>query len=165
MIYCGIDIASKSSYVYVMNAKGRRLTSGEVPTTKPGLEDRLKRYVARRLRIAIEAGNQTAWIHDALTAMGAKGDGGESDEGQADRREPVQDRQDRRQDVVRTAADPGFAASGAHAGQAGPGPARSVGGPVGNWYRPGRSCATWSVAWCVRMIFLFLSVGGRGGGV
>ena len=72
MIYCGIDIASKSSYVYVMNAKGRRLTSGEVPTTKPGLEDRLKRYVARRLRIAIEAGNQTAWIHDALTAMGAK---------------------------------------------------------------------------------------------
>jgi len=72
VIYCGIDIASKSSYVYVTNAKGRKLTAGEVPTTKSGFEDRLKRYVARGLRIAIEAGNQTAWIYEALTEMGAK---------------------------------------------------------------------------------------------
>jgi len=72
VIYCGMDIASKSSYVYVTNARGRKLTSGEVPTTRAAFEDRLKRYVARGLRIAIEAGNQTAWIYDALTAMGAK---------------------------------------------------------------------------------------------
>jgi transposase len=72
VIYCGIDIASKSSYVYVTNAKGRKLLSGEVPTTKPAFEARLKRYLSRGLRIAIEAGNQTAWIYDALTEMGAK---------------------------------------------------------------------------------------------
>ena len=72
MIYCGIDIASKSSYVYVTDAKGRKLASGEVLTTKVGFEGRLKRYVARGLRIAIEAGNQTAWIYDALMEMGAK---------------------------------------------------------------------------------------------
>ena len=72
MIYCGIDIASKSSYIYVTDAKGRKLVSGEVPTTKPTFENRLKRYVARGLRIAIEVGNQTAWIYDALTEMGAK---------------------------------------------------------------------------------------------
>ena len=72
MVYCGIDIASKPSYVYVTDAKGRKLASGEVPTTKPTFESRLKRYVARDLRIAIEAGNQTAWIYDALADMGAK---------------------------------------------------------------------------------------------
>jgi transposase len=58
--------------VYVTNARGRKLTSGEVATTRAGFEGRLNRYVARGLRIAIEAGNQTAWIYDALTEMGAK---------------------------------------------------------------------------------------------
>ena len=72
MNYCGIDIASKSSYLHLTNAKGRKLTSGEVPTTKSGFEERLKRYVAGGLRIAIEAGNQTAWISDTLKQMGAK---------------------------------------------------------------------------------------------
>jgi len=72
VIYCGMDIASKSSYVYVTNARGRKLTAGEIPTTRAAFEDRLKRYVGRGLRIAIEAGNQTAWIYDALTALGAK---------------------------------------------------------------------------------------------
>jgi transposase len=72
VIYCGMDIATKSSYVYVTNARGRKLTSGEIPTTRAGFEGRLKRYVGRGLRIAIEAGNQTAWIYDALTGMGAK---------------------------------------------------------------------------------------------
>ena len=72
MIYCGLDIATKSSYVYVTNAGGRKLTSGEIPTTRAGFEARLKRYVGRGLRIVIEAGNQTAWVHDALTEMGAK---------------------------------------------------------------------------------------------
>jgi transposase len=58
--------------VYVTNAKGRKLTSGEIPTTRTAFEDRLKRYVGRGLRIVIEAGNQTAWIYDVLTEMGAK---------------------------------------------------------------------------------------------
>jgi len=72
VIYCGMDIATKSSYVYVTNARGRKLTLGEIPTTRAGMEARLRRYVGRGLRIAIEAGNQTAWIYDALTEMGAK---------------------------------------------------------------------------------------------
>jgi len=72
VFYCGIDIASKSSYLYVATKSGRKVASGEVETTREAFESRLKRYVRDGLTIAIEAGNQTAWIYDALVAMGAK---------------------------------------------------------------------------------------------
>lgn len=72
VLYCGIDIASKSSWLYVTNKSGRKLMSGEVPTTREMFEARLKRYVKDGLAIAIEAGNQTAWIYKALVEMGAK---------------------------------------------------------------------------------------------
>lgn len=72
MIYCGIDVASKSSYLYVTTKSGRKLMSGEVETTREGFEKRLRRYVRDGLAIAVEAGNQTAWIYKALVEMGAK---------------------------------------------------------------------------------------------
>jgi transposase len=72
MFYCGLDIASKSSYLSVTTKTGRKVASGEVETTREGFESRLKRYVKDGLSIAIEAGNQTAWIYEALVAMGAK---------------------------------------------------------------------------------------------
>jgi transposase len=72
VFYCGIDIASKSSYLYVVTKSGRKVTSGEVETTREAFESRLKRYVKDGLTIAIEAGNQTAWIYKALVELGAK---------------------------------------------------------------------------------------------
>ena len=72
MYYCGMDIASKSSYLYVTDKNGRKLLSGEVATTRGGFGERLKRFVGRGLAIAIEAGNQTAWIYKALVELGAK---------------------------------------------------------------------------------------------
>ena len=72
MFYCGMDIASKSSYLYVTTQSGRKLMSGEVDTAREAFEHRLQRYVKDGLTIAIEAGNQTAWIYDTLVAMGAK---------------------------------------------------------------------------------------------
>lgn len=72
MFYCGIDIASKSSYLYVTTKLGRKLMSGEVETTREGFESRLKQYLRDGLAVAIEAGNQTAWIYEALVGMGAK---------------------------------------------------------------------------------------------
>ena len=69
--YCGIDLAGVSSYVYVTDARGKRLAAGEVGTDKAAFERRLKRFVRGGLAIAIEAGNQTAWVHDALVALGA----------------------------------------------------------------------------------------------
>jgi len=70
--YCGIDVASKSSYVYVMDESGKKLSNGEVATTKEGLVRRLRPYLAGGLAVAIEAGNQTAWIHDWLMEIGAQ---------------------------------------------------------------------------------------------
>lgn len=72
MFYCGMDIASKSSYLYVTTKSGRKVASGEVETTREAFEKRLRRYVREGLTMAIEAGNQTAWIYDVPVAMGAK---------------------------------------------------------------------------------------------
>jgi len=52
----------KSSYLYVADESGRRLTSGEIPTTEQALKRRLGFYIRRGLRVAIEAGNQAAWV-------------------------------------------------------------------------------------------------------
>ena len=72
MNYCGIDIGSKSSYVHMTTKSGRKVTRGEVATTREGLRERLVPYVRWGLRVAIEAGNQTHWIYKVLVEMGAK---------------------------------------------------------------------------------------------
>ena len=72
MDYCGLDVPGVSSYVYVANEKGRKLTCGAVDTTKEALERRLRPFVRGGLSVAIEAGNQTAWIYEVLVGMGAK---------------------------------------------------------------------------------------------
>jgi transposase len=43
-----------------------------VPTTPEGIERARARYVDRGLRVAIEAGGQTAWIHDVLVELGVQ---------------------------------------------------------------------------------------------
>lgn len=72
MVYCGLDVATKSSYLYVTDGSGRKLTSGEVATSEGDLKARLKPYVKRGLKVAIEAGNQAAWIYEVLDGMGAE---------------------------------------------------------------------------------------------
>lgn len=71
MFYCGLDLASSASYMYLSDEKGKKVVAGELPTTKEEFSKRLKQYVKSGLRIAIEAGNQTAWVYDCLKAMGA----------------------------------------------------------------------------------------------
>ncbi len=72
MNHCGLDVAMKSSYLYISDEKGIKLTSGEVETEREALERRLTPYLKGGLRVAVEAGNQTAWIYDLLVEMGAK---------------------------------------------------------------------------------------------
>lgn len=71
MVYCGLDVAMVSSYLHVSDEKGRKLMNGPVATEREALEQRLGRFVADGLKVAIEAGNQTAWLHEALCEMGA----------------------------------------------------------------------------------------------
>jgi transposase len=72
MFYCGLDVAMKSSYVYITDSQGRKKSSGEVATTRPGLTQRLRPYLRGGLAVAFEAGNQSAWIHDLLVELGAQ---------------------------------------------------------------------------------------------
>ena len=72
MNYCGIDIAMKSSYIYITDGRGRKKSSGEIPTTASMFRQRLRPYLRGGLCVAIEAGNRTAWIHDLLVDMGAE---------------------------------------------------------------------------------------------
>ena len=70
MYYCGIDIAMKSSYIYITDSMGRKKTSGEIPTKAGVLRQRLRPYLRGGLGVAIEADNQTAWIYDLLVDRG-----------------------------------------------------------------------------------------------
>jgi transposase len=72
MNYCGIDIAMKSSYIYITDSRGHKKTSGEIPTTASAFRQRLRPYLRQGLSVAIEAGNQTAWIHDLLVDLGTQ---------------------------------------------------------------------------------------------
>ena len=72
MYYCGIDIAMKSSYIYITDSRGRKKTSGEIPTRAGTFCQRLRPYLRGGLAVAIEAGNQTAWIYDLLVDLGAE---------------------------------------------------------------------------------------------
>ena len=72
MHYCGLDVSRKSTHVYIEDGQGRRVKYAVVPTTPPGLAGVIEAYIERGLRVAVEAGNQTAWIVDLLRESGAK---------------------------------------------------------------------------------------------
>jgi transposase len=70
--YCGIDLAGVSSYAYVTDETGRKLWSGPMATTQAAFERLVNRFRRGGLSIAIEAGNQTAWVYEALVKLGAQ---------------------------------------------------------------------------------------------
>lgn len=129
MIYCGLDVASKSSCPYVTTKSGRKLMSGEVETTREGFEKRLRRYVRDGLAIAVEAGNQTAWIYKALVEMGAKVTVVNPTKVRMIAERPVQDGQDRRQNAGLAASAGRLASPGAYAVRPGSSPSWTTGGP------------------------------------
>lgn len=72
MRYCGIDLAGVSSYAYLTDERGHKLWGGPVETTKAALARLVRKYCSGGLAIAIEAGNQTAWVYDELVKLGAQ---------------------------------------------------------------------------------------------
>lgn len=71
MNYCDIDLAGVSSYAYVTDEKGRKLWAGPLKTEKSGFERVVKKFSRGGLSVAIEAGNQTAWVYEELVKLGA----------------------------------------------------------------------------------------------
>src|SRR5438034_5396386 len=70
MHYCGLDVSTKSTHVYIENEQGRRAKRTVIPTTPDGLTTALEPYAKRGLRVAVEAGGHTAWICDVLRELG-----------------------------------------------------------------------------------------------
>lgn len=70
MLYVGLDVASKSSYVYVVDRRGKRVESKEIPTDKPGYRQYFRKLKDKGLVVAVEAGGHTRWIHDLLSKLG-----------------------------------------------------------------------------------------------
>jgi transposase len=70
--YCGLDVSRKSTHVHIEDGQGKRVMHRVVPTTPEGLESALDNYFARGLRVAVEAGGSTGWIHDLLRELGAQ---------------------------------------------------------------------------------------------
>jgi hypothetical protein len=70
MFYCGLDVAMKSSYVYITDSRGTRKPSGEVPTIRVDSSQRLRPYLRRGLAVALGAGSQSAWTCDLLVEPG-----------------------------------------------------------------------------------------------
>jgi transposase len=70
MYYAGLDVASKGSYLYAVDRRGRKVEGREIPTTKKSLREAFKKYKDQKTVVAIEAGGSTRWIHDELVRMG-----------------------------------------------------------------------------------------------
>src|SRR5262245_5983881 len=72
MNYCGLDVSMKSTHVCIQNEQGHCVKRAVIATSPEALEATLAPYIRRELKVAIEAGGQTAWIVDVLRELGAK---------------------------------------------------------------------------------------------
>jgi transposase len=70
MYYAGLDVASKGSFVYVRDRKGRKVEAREIETTRKGLREAFKKYEPVGIIVAVEASGSTRWIYDELTRRG-----------------------------------------------------------------------------------------------
>lgn len=70
MYYAAIDIASKGSFLYVRDRRGRKVESGEIPTNRKSIREVFRKYKDKKIIVAIEAGGSTRWIYDLLIKIG-----------------------------------------------------------------------------------------------
>jgi transposase len=70
MFYIGLDVASKSSFVYAVDGRGRKIESKEIPTDKDSYRQYFKPWAKKPVEVAVEAGGHSRWIYDLLTHLG-----------------------------------------------------------------------------------------------
>jgi len=70
MFYIGLDVATKSSFVYVINGRGKKIESKEIPTDRDGYRQYFRQWAKKPTEVAVEAGGHTRWIHDLLKKLG-----------------------------------------------------------------------------------------------
>jgi transposase len=55
--------------VYVIDARGRKIESQEIPTDKDGYRQYFKRWMNKPVKVAVEVGGHSRWIHDTLKKL------------------------------------------------------------------------------------------------
>ena len=70
MYYIGLDVASKSSFVYAVNSKGKKIESREIPTDKDSFRQYFRPWAKKSAAVAVESGGHSRWIHDVLSCLG-----------------------------------------------------------------------------------------------
>ncbi|MFN3740991.1 MAG: transposase [Thermodesulfovibrionales bacterium] len=70
MHYVGLDVASKGSFVYVTDRRGKKVEGREILTNKESYREYFRKWKDRAVEVAVESGGHTRWIYDLLTGMG-----------------------------------------------------------------------------------------------
>lgn len=70
MYYIRLDVASKSSFVYVIDGRGKKIESKEIPTDRDGYRQYFGEWSKKAVYVAVEAGGHPRWIHDTITKLG-----------------------------------------------------------------------------------------------
>lgn len=70
MYYIGLDVSSKGSFIYAIDRKGKKVSSGEIQTNRESYGEYFRKWKGKAVEVAVETGGQTRWIYDILTGMG-----------------------------------------------------------------------------------------------
>src|ERR1700739_4244379 len=70
MFYAGIDAHMKSSTIWIVDRKGRKVSSSTVMTSAEGFAAGLGGWVRRGLKAAVEAGGVPPWVCQLLKDLG-----------------------------------------------------------------------------------------------
>jgi transposase len=72
MLYCGLDLHAKESYLYVIDKIGHRIMSRSVPTQARTFKEWLGPLVRRKLMVIVEASTMTVWAVEQMRRAGAE---------------------------------------------------------------------------------------------
>jgi transposase len=72
MLYAGLDLGGQESYLHVLTGKGQRVTSCRLATSKAALSGAFGPWLAEGIKVALEAGGSSRWVHDYLMSLGVE---------------------------------------------------------------------------------------------
>ncbi len=75
MLYCGLDLHARESFLYVIAKRGHRIMSRRVPNQSHSFEEVLGPLVRGRLKVVLEASTMSGWAVEQLRRLVGQHDG------------------------------------------------------------------------------------------
>ena len=69
MLYCGMDLHAKESFVHVIDRKGERVLARRLPTDPKAFKEVLGPLVRRKVRVILEASTMSRWAAEELKGL------------------------------------------------------------------------------------------------